>query len=449
MIKKFISAVIAITMVMGMCSCSEQSSGSEPQPGSQIVQPSEPKPTQQPSEFKLTKDMLNPTADYQFVAASDVSSDEKFLIGANEFSVNLFKTSVARDLADGKNTLVSPESVLFALGMTQSGAKGETLKQMQKVLCGDLDTETFNKNMNKLMTSASKSSDFKFGIANSVWVRDMQDMTLTEQFAKNCKQMYNAELFKAPFNDETLKQMNRWVNDKTDSMIPEIIEEFGADTAAVLLNCIAFDAEWKEGYEKSDLNENGEFTLKSGEKAKCTMMSSLEDHYIRDDNAEGFIKRYKGGKYGFMAILPDEGVNLADYVRSLTAEKFSRLYSSSGEYGFINAVIPKFKYDYSSSLNDAMKQMGITDAFDADKADFSGMTDGQKMYISKVAHKTVIDVNENGTKAAAATEVGMDVSGALPMPEHTVSLNRPFAYAIVELETGMPVFMGTVCNPNA
>ena len=231
-------------MVMGMCSCSEQSSGSEPQPGSQIVQPSEPKPTQQPSSFEPTKDMLNPTADYQFVAASDVSSDEKFLIGANEFSVNLFKTSVAKDLADGKNTLVSPESVLFALGMTQSGAKGETLKQMQKVLCGDLDTETFNKNMNKLMTSASKSDDFKFGIANSVWVRDMQDMTLTEQFAKNCKQMYNAELFKAPFNDDTLKQMNNWVSDKTDKMIPSILDNLEPSTAAVQPNCIAHDAQW-------------------------------------------------------------------------------------------------------------------------------------------------------------------------------------------------------------
>ena len=104
MFKRFISAVIAITMVMGMCSCSESSSGSEPLGSTSNSQTGEPKKAQQPSEFKLTKDMLNPTADYQFVAASDVSSDEKFLIGANEFSVNLFKTSVAKDLADGKNT---------------------------------------------------------------------------------------------------------------------------------------------------------------------------------------------------------------------------------------------------------------------------------------------------------------------------------------------------------
>ncbi len=451
MIKKFISAVIAITMVMGMCSCSEQSSGSEPQPGSQIVQPSEPKPTQQPSSFEPTKDMLNPTADYQFVAASDVSSDEKFLIGANEFSVNLFKTSVASDLADGKNTLVSPESVLFALGMTQSGAKGETLRQMQKVLCGDLDTETFNKNMNKLMTSASKSGDFKFGIANSVWVRDMQDMTLTEQFAKNCKEIYNAELFKAPFNDETLKQMNNWVSDKTDKMIPSILDNLEPSTAAVLLNCIAFDAKWEKPYDKKDVVDNREFTLQDGKKVNCSMMNSEEKLYVSDENAQGFIKNYKGGKYAFMAILPNEGVSLSDYVNSLTADKFAKLYAGKTDAYKVFASMPKFKYDYGKNLNDTLKQMGITDAFDDSKADFSGMTEQQKLFISNVFHKTHIEVDELGTKAAAATAVMMDVSGAIPADDNQkyINLDRPFAYAIMDTETGLPVFMGTVCDPTA
>lgn len=444
MLKKFISAVIAISLVMGMCSCSD-SSTTETKKNPTASQSASGEP------FKPGEDVVSPTAAYQFVPAADISSDEKFLIGANEFSVDLFRNTVMKDLENGKNTLVSPESVLFALGMTSNGAKGDTLKQMQSVLCKDVDTDTFNKNMNKLMTSAQSSSDFKFSIANSVWVKDMQGMTLTEQFARSCKQMYNAEMFKAPFNDETLKQMNNWVNEKTDKMIPKIIDEFGDDTAAVLLNCIAFDAKWEKPYEKKDVVENREFNLQSGKKVNCSMMHSEEKLYVSDDKSQGFIKNYKGGKYAFMAILPNEDVSLSDYVKSMTAQSFAKMYAGKTTQYQVHASVPKFKYDYSAKLNDTLKQMGITDAFDGEKADFSGMTEQQKLFISNVLHKTHIELDEEGTKAAAATAVTMDVSGALPAKEDIkeIRLDRPFAYAIMDTQTGLPVFMGTVCDPTA
>jgi serpin B len=257
-----------------------------------------------------------------------------------------------------------------------------------------------------------------------------------------------AEMFKAPFNDETIRQINDWVNKKTDSMIPEMIKQFGENTVAVLLNSIAFDAEWKNNYEKNDVNENGEFTLENGKKVKCSLMNSMEKGYIRDGSAEGFIKKYKGEKYAFMAILPDKGVSLSDYVRSLTAEKFARLYNSRNNNESVIASLPKFKYDYSTCLNDPLKQMGIADVFDPSKSDLSGITDRYKMYISNVAHKTHIEVNEQGTKAAAATEIQLDVSGALPADMHTVSLDRPFVYAIMDTTTGLPVYLGTVCDPS-
>lgn len=443
MFKKVISAVIALTMVMGMCSCGDSS-------GTADAKQTKEKPSaaqQQASEPVNVP--ISPTSNYQFAAASENTTDDKFIAGTNEFSVELFKNTVLEDLKKGQNTLVSPESVLFAMGMVSNGANGETLRQMQKVLCKDLDTDTFNKNMNKLISDADKSEAFKFRIANSLWVKDTENLTLSEQFAKNCKELYNADMFKAPFNDETIRQINDWVNKKTDSMIPEMIKQFGDNTGAVLLNSIAFDAEWKNNYEKNDVNENGEFTLENGRKVKCSLMNSMEKGYIRDGSAEGFIKKYKGEKYAFMAILPDKGVSLSDYVRSLTAEKFARLYNSRNNNESVIASLPKFKYDYSTCLNDPLKQMGIADVFDPSKSDLSGITDRYKMYISNVAHKTHIEVNEQGTKAAAATEIQLDVSGALPADMHTVSLDRPFAYAIVNTETGMPIFMGTVCNPNA
>ena len=263
--------------------------------------------------------------------------------------------------------------------------------------------------------------------------------------------MYNAEMFKAPFNDETLKQMNNWVNEKTDKMIPKIIDEFGDDTAAVLLNCIAFDAKWEKPYEKKDVVENREFNLQSGKTVNCSMMHSEEKLYVSDDKSQGFIKNYKGGKYAFMAILPNEDVSLSDYVKSMTAQSFAKMYAGKTTQYQVLASVPKFKYDYSAKLNDTLKQMGITDAFDGEKADFSGMTEQQKLFISNVLHKTHIELDEEGTKAAAATAVTMDVSGALPAKEDIkeIRLDRPFAYAIMDTQTGLPVFMGTVCDPTA
>ena len=142
-------------MVMGMCSCSEQSSGQDPQSSSQIVQPSEPVEPR----TDLGQNTIQLTADYTFNKAdTNQGSDEQFLKGVNGFSVQLFKNSVKKDLADGKNTLISPESVAFALGMTMNGADGSTLKQMQDVMCGSVDTDTFNKNMNLLISNAHNSN---------------------------------------------------------------------------------------------------------------------------------------------------------------------------------------------------------------------------------------------------------------------------------------------------
>ena len=457
MFKKILSAVVAMTLVLGMmCSCSESSSTGDNKNSSVVnsLPPTKTEPeTPNNGSFTPSEDIVSPTSQYQFLPAADskISSDEQFLIGANEFSVEFFKNAVKADLENGNNTLVSAESVLFALGMTANGAKGETLKQMLKVLCKDMDIETFNRNMNKLMTSAQNNSEFKFSIANSVWVRDNSNMTLTEQFAKNCKELYNADMFKAPFDDSTAQQMNGWVNEKTNQMIPSIIDSLDDTTAAVLLNCIAFEAEWEHKYTTDDVRKNAEFTRPDGSKTTCEKMYSEENLYISDENSQGFIKKYKGGKYAFMAILPNEGVSLADYVKSMTAEKFAKLYAGRTDEYKVYAHLPKFTYDYSAALNDTLKQMGITDAFDPESADFSAMSETQQLFISEVLHKTHIQLDEDGTKAAAATSVKMDVMGISPMDEKTkiVELDRAFAYAIVDTETGLPVFMGTVCDPSA
>ena len=373
MIKKVISAILAISMVMGMCSCSENSSS---EPTSSKPQSSLSEPVQNTASGALTDK-------YTFVPAVNTNEyDKDFVSAVNGFSVELFKNSVKDDLASGKNTLISPESVAFALGMTQNGADGNTLKQMQDVLYKGVSQDTFNKNMNALMTEANNQSDekAKIKIANSVWVKDSKDITLTEQFAKTCKELYNADMFKAPFDKKTVDVINSWVNEKTDKMIPSIINELDADTRAVLINCIAFDAKWAKPYKEDQVSENQTFTNADGKETTCTMLTGKESRYISDENAQGFIKSYQGGKYAFMAILPNEGVSLSDYVSSMTADSFAKLYASNtGEYDVFTRL-PKFSYDYDIKLNNTLADMGMANAF-TDAADFTNLSSGAKLHI--------------------------------------------------------------------
>lgn len=450
MLKRFISAVIAITMVMGMCSCSEQPLGSEPmQPSSQIVQPMPSEPVEPSSD--LGGNTVQLTADYNFSPAqSSEKNDSDFVNGISGFSVELFKNSVKQDLVnDAKNTLVSPESVAFALGMTMNGANGNTLKQMQDVMCGGVETDKFNKNMNLLISSAhnNNTEDSKLNIANSVWVKDRNDLVLNKQFAKNCKEHFNAEMFKAPFDSSTVAGINSWVNEKTDKMIPKLIDNFQGSEIMCLVNCIAFDSKWEKEYEQEQISENQKFTNAKNNVVDCTMLCSNEDIYVQNNRATGFVKNYKGGKYAFMAVLPNEGTDIGNYVASMSKDEIANLYESrTAKYDVITRL-PKFSYDYSTELSNTLYKMGIKDAF-SDDADFSKMFDNNITSISRVIHKTHIELDAKGTKAAAATAVLMKENAVAVAGEFKqVILDRPFVYAIMDTTTGLPVFLGTVCDP--
>ena len=451
MFKRIVSAVIAITMVMGMmCSCSESSSSEPASPNSIISQPdTSDSPSSQPDAPSTNGDNIELTANYSFAKASDGSTnDADFISGLNGFSSELFKNAVKSDLEQGKNTLISAESVAFALGMTANGAKGNTLKQMQDVMAGGVELDKFNKNMNLLISNTQKNNteDSKLNIANSVWVKDREDLVLTQQFAKNCKEIYNAEMFRAPFDNGTLNKLNGWVNDKTDKMIPKILENFTGDEIMCLVNCIAFDSKWDKQYTDKQVREDQKFTNFKGDKVTCTMFCSTEKNYVENGRATGFVKNYKGGKYAFMAVLPNDN-SIADYVSSMTKDEIAKLYAGKTSEDVITKL-PSFTYDYDCELSKTLSSMGMSDAFS--NPDFTNLFEKGNAAISKVIHKTHIELDAKGTKAAAATVVTMKEAAIAMDEEKTkqVILDRPFVYAIMDTETGLPVFMGTVCDPS-
>ncbi|MBR7007616.1 MAG: serpin family protein [Ruminococcus sp.] len=451
MLKRSISAVIAITMVMGMCSCSETSPGTFPQqPEPSSFTGDVPQP--EPPEATIGSGAVQLTANYSFdPVQSSGTNDEDFISGINKFSSGLFRTAVSEDLAKGKNTLISPESAAFALGMAASGAGGNTLAQMQNVICGGIPIDKFNKNMNLLISNAhnNNTQSSKLNIANSVWVKNDDRLAVKDQFARDCKQMYNAELFTAPFDDSTVNSLNSWVSTKTDNMIPTLINHFTGKEIMCLVNCVAFDSKWQKEYTEDMISGKGSFTNASGEKVECTMLCSTEGQYVENERAKGFVKEYEGGKYAFMAVLPNEDISIADYVSTMSDDELTSLYDNRLISCDVDTRMPQFRFDHSSNLEETLQKMGIKDAF-TDDADFKNIFQGKNAAINRVIHKTHIEVDAKGTKAAAATAVTMRENAVEAKKESKqVYLDTPFVFAIIDKQTGIPLFMGTLCDPGA
>ena len=345
-----------------------------------------------------------------------------------------------------ENTLVSPLSVLGALAMTANGAKGETREEMETVL--GMDTEGLNRYFSGLMPEEDKTEKGpRFHLANSVWFTDGGGFEADGDFLETVEKYYRAGVFEAPFDGSTLREINNWVKENTDGMIPEILDRIPPDAVMYLVNALAFDGEWTEPY-KEHLVDPGTFTREDGTKTEAVFMRSRENLYLESDFAVGFVKPYKGGKYAFAALLPKEGFTVSDCIVSLDGKKLTDLLASASVTP-VEAALPKFETGSSFELSRALAIMGMPTAFDPVNADFSGLgtAAGQNLYISRVLHKTFISVAEQGTKAGAATAVEMAKNAALPLEEpKRVILDRPFVYMLIDCETNIPFFLGALTD---
>ena len=361
-----------------------------------------------------------------------------------DFAVRLFKASEK----NGKNTLISPLSVLCALAMTANGAKGETRAQMESVL--GMSVEELNFYIYSYMKNLPQGEKYKLSLANSIWFTDDERFSVNQDFLQTNADYYGADIFRAPFNKQTCKDINTWVKKNTDGMIPEILDEIPADAIMYLVNALAFEAEWPEFYEESDVRDK-KFTKEDGTMQDVVLMYGEESDFIEDEKATGFIKYYKGGKYAFVALLPNEGVSVSEYIASLDGEKLIKMLENPKNYNVFTAI-PKFETEYDVEMSKILAEMGMPDAFDDGRADFTGLgtsSDGN-IFISRVLHKTFISVGEKGTKAGAATVVEMNdescdwIDGEIKY----VYLDRPFVYMLIDCENNIPFFVGTMMDVN-
>ena len=384
------------------------------------------------------KDLMEGITPNQVNALDDLSSQNA---DVTDFAIRLFKASEE----SGKNTLISPLSVLCALAMTANGAEEETLEQMEEVL--GMTTEELNLYLYSYMQNLPQGDKYKLSLANSIWFTEDERFTVNQDFLQTNADYYGADIYKAPFNDQTCKDINNWVKQNTDEMIPEILDEISADAIMYLVNALAFEAEWSEIYEKQQVRD-GKFTKEDGTKQDVELMYGVEGTYLEDENATGFKKYYKGGKYAFVAMLPNEGVSVSDYVASLNGESLNTLLNNT-QHTTVHTAIPKFETEYNVEMSTILKDMGMTKAFDIYNADFEGLgtSTAGNIFINRVLHKTFISVGEKGTKAGAATVVEMaDGAAAEPQEPKEVYLDRPFVYMLIDCENNIPFFNGTMMD---
>lgn len=364
------------------------------------------------------------------------------------FSYNMLK----ENLAD-TNPVLSPMSAYLAMGMVGLGAKGDTLTEFENVMGKGLQT-TAGTLMQELPTWLNDTREEKksvLNVANAVWVDET--MNPDQGWVKNVTDIYSAEAYRGVLSSEGVKRdINKWVEKKTNSLIKEFLEEpLDVETKMALFNTIYFYGEWVSEFEKNSTYKE-DFTATDNEIVQVDMMhDERTEFYVKNDSMDGVVMDYRYGNMAFVALKPTAGQNVRQMYEELTYDALTELLDS-GSSELVRLKLPKFEVEFDKKLNETLQNMGIKRAFDEQLADFSGLgyTDsGVPLYISLVRQKAVVKLDEEGTEAAAVTMVAMnECAMAMPTKEPIeVYFDEPFLYMIMDMESRTPLFMGVMDNP--
>ena len=370
------------------------------------------------------------------------------LAAANaRFGFKLY-SELARQSAE-KNIFVSPSSLALCLAMAYNGAAGETRQAMARAL------ETQNLSLDELnrayaaLRAALENPDAKakLQIANSLWARE--GLRFKADFIKRNKDYFGAQVTALNFDDPAAPAtINRWVSEKTNGKIDHIVDQIDPSSILFLINAIYFKGAWEKTFDKAKTREQ-DFTLVSGTKRVPMMSQSGNYAYLETRDFQAVSLPYGGGRVSFYVFLPSGQSSLAAFEKSLNESNWQRwMEAFQATDGDIS--LPRFRVTYEATLNEALKALGMAAAFDAGRADFSGMieTGGQRVFISNVKHKTFAEVNEEGTEAAAVTSTEMRATSMrMPRERFRMVVDRPFFCAIRDNTSGAVLFMGSIYDP--
>ncbi len=371
-------------------------------------------------------------------------AEARLVSAGNQFAFGIFRE--VQRTRPGDNIFLSPTSAAMALGMTLNGAAGTTLDSMRLALAVEgAPVEEINagyRSLIDLLRALDTSVDF--AIANSIWAR--AGMPFAPAFLDAGRTSFDAEIraldFAAP---STLTTINQWVNDKTKGKIPTILDQIAPDEVMFLINAIYFKGSWRAAFDPKTTQDLPFHAADGTTRSVPTMR--LEPKLLRHAATPGHEMvelLYGNGAFAMTLLLPAPGRSLADLTGGLDAARWAEWTGALAEHK-IGLTLPRFRLEYKRELKSDLSALGMRIAFDPDRADFSRMLSGSvagNLFITKVIQKTFVDVNEEGTTAAAATSVGIGLTSA----PATIQFDRPFLFAIRERLSGTILFLGQVAK---
>ncbi len=332
----------------------------------------------------------------------------------------------------GENLVLSPMSIIVLLGIAADAVQGKTRDEITGIIGEGIPYDELMEILSQIQSVLSHSDALMS--SNAVCVKESIKDSIAVGYEARLKGLFDGKLFSS---NDIVRDINLWVSEKTQGMIENAADESMNQALACLMNAIAFESEWETPYWDEDVRK-GKFHNADGSESTVQMMRSTEYSYVGDARFSGFIKPYKDQSYSFMALLPRSKSD-SFLLKALDQIDFSKL-AESASFCEVQATMPEFKYDFGEDLTELCKELGIQTLF-SPAADFSPMS-SEWLKVDSIVHKAHIEVDRHGTKAAAVT-MEFAVAGCAPIEEYkTVTLNRPFVYAIMNTETGLPVFTG-------
>ncbi len=440
--KKILTLLLIIVVTASLVACGKENQASlNPQPNKSTTEKAitDNKTTDETTKASSKTETLtnnnNNNKEDQSVENADKITD---------FAIKLLNKSIATSKKktnhNQTNILISPVSIMSALGMIENGADGNTLKQFEQVL--DLNLADTNKLFSDYINNINKDPDKPVNIANSIWLNNNYGIELNKDFLQKNAAAYQPEIFKADFSEKTKAAINNWVSKKTNNMINKVIDKLSNNHIIYLINALYFIDDWEVPYATTDIRPIT-FTTEQNQSFKIDALLSAEDSYLKNENYTGIKRKYKHS-YSFIALLPKADSTVEEALANFSTTELNDLIANP-QYEQIHAYIPMFKVKHNENLNESLTALGLKDAFNS-TANFNKI--GKNIYISKVIHKTFIDVNAKGTKAAAFSAV---IAYGSRSPEtdqpKIIKLDRPFIYIIYDDKNNCPLFIGTMMNP--
>jgi len=377
-----------------------------------------------------------------------VSANQRRLVsGYIRFGINLFSDIFGTK--PDQNIFLSPSSVAMALAMTYNGASGATQEAMATVLgFEEMDGDEVNQANTTIIESLeSLDPEIQLEIANSLWSR--KGIAFKPEFLEANRDFFEAEVTELDFSDpEAAQTINEWVGRKTHQKIQKIVDSIDPMAVLFLMNAIYFKGKWTDEFDPAQTKDLP-FHLAGESRKNVPMMSQKgEFRYLEGDGFQAIKLPYGNKRVNMLVFLPERASSLKAFVQKLDSGSWDA-WMSQFERAQGEIILPKYKIEYAKSLNEPLMHLGMGVAFDGEKADFSRMCEVPPVvYINEVKHKSYIDVNEEGTEAAAVTSVEMRATSAAPPPKKfRMVVDRPFFFAIQDNQSGLLLFLGSIADP--